>query len=199
MRKPWRFLKTHYAMMYNKRPYNTGQGPDNDFWKGLADLCAIFIAVSLAMLLASTLHSCKTKKVVEQTTDSTKITAMHMEQAVSDARHIEVTDNITERLVENTYILNADGDTAKSILKEKFYITKDRLIYDTLWQYNSRVDSVDRYRYINRNIITQRKLGWWEQTKIDTYNYLLIALLAILATIAIYIYYRRRQLKREQL
>ena len=177
-------------MTYNVSPHNNERDPEEEFWKGLADICAIMIAFTIAIILSGLLHSCKTKKVVEQTTDSTKVTAMHMEQSVSDARHIEITDNTTDRLIENTYIVNADGDTAKSILKERVYITKDRFVHDTLWQYKTITDSIDRFRYINRNIITERKLGWWEQTKIDTYNYLLIALLAIIASVVLYVYYR---------
>lgn len=85
------------------------------------------------------------------------------------------------------------GDTTKEVIKEKEYLSFSKTQHDSINIYRAKIDSLLNIK--NKVVTKEKELNWWQRFKIDTYIYVLIALLAHIVAAAVYIVYRIRRRK----
>ena len=145
------------------------------------------IVVSLALWLLS---SCSTKKVSVDMERTDSAAMVQKERTDSVAVRTVYKDRFVDHYVNNLIMVSPNGDTLREKTFERLEITSNTYQHDSIVRLQAQVDSLTRLKkqYLCKTV--ERKLGWWEQTKIDTYEFVLIALLACIVVIVGYIFYR---------
>lgn len=181
-----RFYKQQTAMIRHTDGYYYEDGNEREKFP-FFEFIGTVIVVSLVLWLLS---SCSTKKVSVDIERTDSAAMVQKERTDSVAVRTVYKDRFVDHYVNNLIMVSPNGDTLREKTFERLEITSNTYQHDSIVRLQAQVDSLTRLKkqYLCKTV--ERKLSWWEQTKIDTYEFVLIALLACIVVIVGYIFYR---------